>query len=127
MAQLTSEQAALVKQYEEFGLDDLYNLLGNLAIEYGDKETQQTFVLGIPNVHESGKRILLHVRSVCCKSREKIEAVILSNKEAIEPIRWAGEIADIIVALKVTGGIPPLTLAVALGKLCNRTLSKLCG
>ena len=58
MSQMTPDQVALVRQYEGYDLEELYNLIGNLAAEYGDEATKTTYVLGLPNILERGKKIV---------------------------------------------------------------------
>ena len=126
MSKLTSDQIALVEQYEDNTLEELYDLIGNLATEYGDASVRDVYVVGWPNVFERGQKLVKDVRDAICKSRNKLDRFLVAKREKLEPILWAGSIADIILSLGVTGGVPPLAIAVALGKLGDRSLSKLC-
>ncbi len=126
MAQITEEQIGVVTEYEDYSLEDLYNLIGNQVAEQNDPDLNRRYVFGTPNVFERGSNIVRDVRASLCQSHERIEELIAMHQDIIEPIEWAATIGDVILAVTVTHGIPPWAVAVALGKLCNRTLSKLC-
>lgn len=126
MPEITVEQLELIKQYEEYDLDELYNLIGNLAAEYGNPEAQSIYVLGLPNVWERGKQIVGDVRSAICRARGELQGIAVAKDEALQSAKWATVIIDVTLAVTVTAGIPPFAIAVALGKLTNRTISKLC-
>jgi hypothetical protein len=127
MSQLTPAQVSLVSQYEQYSLDDLYALVGNQAIEYGDAATRERYIVGLPNAGVRGRAIIKDVVRVVCASREIAERFIVAEQDAIEPVIWIGDIAEIVAQLHLTNGIPPLTIAVTLAKLSNYTLKKLCG
>jgi hypothetical protein len=127
MTELTEPQKELVLRLENYDLRNLYNLIGSAAAESGDAAVRKRYVLGTPDLHERGARIVADVKSSVCASRERVEQLIRDHGDTLEPLKWASTIADVVLALMVTPGIPPLAIATALGKLCNRTLSRLCG
>ena len=126
MSEMTPDQVALVGQYQRCTLEELYDLIGNLTAEYGDEATRRTYVLGLPNVLERGKTLVEDTRAAICSSRDKLGELVGARRDQLEPILWAGSIADVVLAVAVTHGVPPMAIAVALGKLSNRTIAKLC-
>src|SRR5262249_46207799 len=126
MLTLTDAQKQLVADYEAFDLEDLYNQIGNRIAESKSDVLLQRYVLGTPNVHDRGARVVADVRAAICAQRERLERLILDKRDVLEPLDWAATIGDVILSLTVTAGIPPWAVASALGKICNRTLSKLC-
>lgn len=126
MTKLAPEQIELVEGYEQYSLEELYNLLGNQIDQYGEEAVQREYVLGLPNTFERGRQFVEDVRSAICKSQDKIQHWIETNPDRLDLISWAGEIVDIILSVTITRGIPPWAIAVVLGKLCNRTLDALC-
>ncbi len=127
MRHLTDHEKKLVETYEAYELDDLYNLIGNALAETASGELRQRYVLGTPNVLQRGARVVTDARAAICAERERLEKLIEDNRDTLDPIDWAATLVDVILSLTVTAGIPPWTVACALGKLCNRTLSRLCG
>lgn len=126
MTKLTPELIELVEGYEQYSLEELYNLLGNQIDEYGQEAVQREYVLGLPNAYERGHQFVEDVRSAICKSQDKIQHWVETNPDQVDLISWVGQIADIILSVTITHGIPPWAITVALGKLCNRTFDELC-
>jgi hypothetical protein len=126
LAKLTDAQQRLVLRYEDYSIDDLFTQIGKEAAENGNAAVQERYVLGTPDVHNRGRRIVEDARSSICSNRTYLEQLARKHHESLEPVKWVGEIMDVVLAVTVTYGVPPITVAMALGKLCNRTLSKLC-
>ena len=126
MRELTNEQKKLVELYLGYDLEDLYNDIGNTIGKTTNDKLVQRYVLGTPNVYDRGTRVVADARSAICKERERLEKILRENQDVLNPIDWAATIGDIILALTLTAGIPPWSVACALGKLCNYTVSKIC-
>jgi hypothetical protein len=126
MRELTDQQKTLVERYTDYDLEDLYNEIGNTIAKSSNNELIQRYVLGTPNVHDRGARVVADVRAAICAEHKRIEKIILDNQAVLDPIDWAATIGDVILALTLTAGIPPWSVACALGKLCNYSLSKMC-
>ena len=127
MIELTSDQQKLVKHYESFDLEDLYNLIGNQADEYLSGPDKQRYVLGTPNVFKRGNRIVEDARQKICEHRQGLEkagAMIKGN--VLDPIAWVSTIIDYIMDLKILAGMPPIAVAMAMGHVCSWSLAKLC-
>jgi hypothetical protein len=127
MRALTDDQKHLIESYEQYDLDNLYNLIGNTVAGTASIELRQRYILGTPNVRERGARVVADVRAAVCEKHERLTELLKEKQDVLDPIGWAATIADVILSHTVTAGIPPWSVAVALGKLCNHTLSKLCG
>ncbi len=110
MPELKKDQIELVTRYEAMSLDDLLNLVGNLAAEFGTAETTSRYVLGMPNVFDRGSQIVADVRTALCKRRAEAAAFLTARKSALEPLEWVAGLVDILVAWKLTGGIPPIAM-----------------
>jgi hypothetical protein len=126
LAKLTDAQQRLVLQYEDYSIDDLFTQIGKEATQSANAAVQERYVLGTPDVHKRGRRIVEDARSSICSNRTRLEELARKHQDSLEPVQWVGEIMDVVLAVTVTSGVPPITVAMALGKLCNRTLSKLC-
>ncbi|MBV8717836.1 MAG: hypothetical protein JO020_29130 [Chloroflexi bacterium] len=126
MAELTSEQQALVETYLNYTDDELNDLIGNLSAEYGDAQSRQEYVLGIPDARERGVRIVADLRQALCERRAAMRDWAELNKERLAPLQWVRMIVDILIGHEYTHGIPPIALAMALGRLCDYSLVRLC-
>jgi hypothetical protein len=126
MPDLTDQQKKLIERYVDSNLEDLYNDIGNSIERSSNKELVQRYVLGTPNVYDRGARVVADARAAICAQRERLETLIRDNKDVLEPFDWAATIGDVILALTVTAGIPPWSVACAIGKLCNYSVSKIC-
>jgi hypothetical protein len=126
MRELTNRQKELVERYLAYDVEDLYNDIGNTIGTSSSNDLVQRYVLGTPNVHDRGARVVADVRTAICARRERLERIIRDNQDVLSPIDWAATIGDVILALTITAGIPPWSVACALGKLCNYTVSKMC-
>lgn len=127
MTELTADQKRLVRQYETYNLEDLYNLVGNQADEFLVGANRQRLVLGTPNVFKRGEQIVGEVRKGICERQNELRELgkaIKSN--VLDPIAWVSTIVDYIFNLKILAGLPPIAVAMALGHICNWTLTKLC-
>jgi hypothetical protein len=127
MTELTSDQKNLVEQYQHYSLEELYNLVGNQADEYLTGAEKDRYVLGTPNVFTRGKQIVEDTRKKICERRKELERLgERIKREVLDPIAWVATIADFIFETKILAGLPPIAVAVALGRLCEWSLVKLC-
>lgn len=127
---LTAEQAELVNRYASYSESELYNLIGNLCDEYGNAGTREQYSLGVPNVFQRGKAFVgdmrVKVAAVVCPQHQRINQYLTAKKDSLQPVEWAGVLIDVGLSVTVTGGVPPLAVAIAVGKLCNYSVGTLC-
>jgi hypothetical protein len=126
MTELTEAQQQLVLHFEDYSVKSLYSLIGSAATESGNATVQQRYVLGTPDIDDRGSRIVDEVRKKVCQSRAQFNQMVKNHEDALGPIEWVSVILDVVIAATLTWGVPPIAVATALGKLCNRSLTRLC-
>jgi hypothetical protein len=133
MTELTSEQQRLIVSYSSYDEQELLNLLGNQLTELGSESAREAFVLGTPNVMERGRKYLAQtapqIAAKICPIRQSIADKIAEfrkqHPDAIDPLAWTATLLDMGLR-HFTAGVPPITVAVTLGKLCNYSVEKFC-
>jgi hypothetical protein len=126
MTKLTEAQRQLVLHFEDYSVKSLYSLIGSAATESGNATVQQRYVLGTPDIDDRGSGIVAEVRKKVCESRVQLNRMAKDHEDVLGPIEWVSVILDVVVAATLTWGVPPIAVATALGKLCNRSLARLC-
>lgn len=97
-------------------------MIANTVAESDNIELRQRYTLGEPNLYKRGQHIVADVRSTICSKREQFEQIVMSHKDVLDPLDWAATIIDLILLAPIMAGVPPWTVACALGKLCNYSL-----
>lgn len=127
---LTDEQRNAIDLYSTYSDDELYNLVGNLCTELGNDEVRQGYVLGAPDVFQRGlayaRSMATRTAEIVCPSKDRLDRFIQSKQHVLEPFEWVSVLLDTGLSIKVTGGVPPLAVAMAIGRLANFSLDVLC-
>lgn len=124
--ELTDKQKALIDTYDGYSLSELFALIGNEVAEKNDAALNDRYVFGTPNAQARGRKVVEDARVLLCARHKQLTAFAARNKGALDQAEWVAAILDFLLTNADLHGLPPFSVAVALGKLCNRQIEHLC-
>jgi hypothetical protein len=127
---MDEKQKNLARFYASLSVDELLGLIGRLDKQQPNEIDSLEFPSRLADFKKAGEeslnRMMSQLKEGICGSYEQLNKIITVHEHELRVIEWAGSLADVIIALKLTGGYPPYLIAVTLGKLSGWSLERLC-